>query len=79
MVSTKCIDPRVLEFVVSTKCIDPWVLEFVVSTKCIDPWILEFMVSNTTCNNLWENCISLDFSIRGLSESRNLRKLEPHN
>jgi hypothetical protein len=34
---------------------------FVVSTKRIDPWVLEFMVSNTTGNNQWENCISLDF------------------
>ena len=34
---------------------------FVVSTKCIDPRVLEFVVSNTTGNNQWENCISLDF------------------
>jgi cellulose synthase/poly-beta-1,6-N-acetylglucosamine synthase-like glycosyltransferase len=60
VVSTKCIDPWVLEFVVSIKCIDPWVLELVVSTKCIDPWVLEFVVSNITGNNQWEYCISLD-------------------
>jgi hypothetical protein len=47
---------------------------FVVSTKCSDPWVLEFVVSNTTGNNLWENCISLDFNFRGLSEPRNPRK-----
>ena len=45
MVSTKYIDPLVLEFVVSTKYIDPFVLEFVVSTKYIDPFVLEFVVS----------------------------------
>jgi len=49
------------------------------STKCIDPWVLEFMVSNTTDNNQWENCISLDCCFRGLREPRNPRKLEPHN
>ena len=27
----------------------------------------------------WENCISLDFYFRGLSEPRNPRKLEPHD
>ena len=43
----------------------------VVSTKCIEPWVLEFMVSNITCNNQWENCISLDFDFRGLCEPRN--------
>jgi hypothetical protein len=42
VVSTKCIDPWVLESVVSTKCIDPWTLESVVSTKCIDPWGLKY-------------------------------------
>jgi hypothetical protein len=65
VVSTKCIDPWVIEFVVSTKCIDPWVIEFVVSTKCIDPWVIEFVVSNTTGNNQLENCISLDFYFCG--------------
>jgi hypothetical protein len=45
VVSTKCIDPWVLESVVSTKCIDPWTLESVVCTKCIDPWVLESVVS----------------------------------
>ena len=64
---------------VSTKYIDPWVLEFVVSTNCSDPWVLEFMVSNTTGNNQWENCISLDFYFCGLSGPRNPRKLEPHD
>jgi hypothetical protein len=49
-----------------------------VSTKCIDPWVLEFMISNITGNNQWENCISLDFYIRGLNGPRNQRKLEPH-
>ena len=50
---------------------------FVVSAKCSDPWVLEFVVSNTTGNNQWEHCISLDFNFRSLSELRNLRKLEP--
>ena len=54
-------------FVVSTKCIDTWVLIFMVSTKCIDTWVLIFMVSNTTGNNQWENCISLDFNFRGVT------------
>ena len=66
VVSTKFIDPWVLEFVVSTKFIDPWVLEFVVSTKFIDPWVLEFVVSNSTGNNKCKNCISLDVYFRGL-------------
>ena len=35
------------------------------STKCIDPWDLEFVALNTTGNNQWENCISLDFYFRG--------------
>ena len=65
--------------VVSTKCIDPWVHEFVVSTKCIDPWVHEFVVSNITGNSQWENCISLDFNVHGLSGPRNPRKLEPHD
>ena len=55
------------------------VLIFVVSTKCIDPWVLEFMVSNTTGNNQWENCISLDFNFHGLSEPRNPWKLKLHD
>jgi len=50
----------------------------VVSTKCIDPWVFEFVVSNTTGNNQWENCISLDFNFRGLSEPRNSPTLEPN-
>ena len=50
-----------------------------ISTKCIDPWVLEFMVSNMTGNNLWENCISLEFYFRGLSGPRNQQKLEPHD
>jgi hypothetical protein len=33
-----------------------------VSTECSDLWVLEFVVSNTTGNNQWENCISLDFN-----------------
>jgi len=41
---------------------------FLVSTKCIDPWVLKFVVSNTTDNSQWENCISMDFNFRGLSE-----------
>jgi hypothetical protein len=40
---------------------------FMVSTKCSDPRVLEFVVSNITCNNQWENCISLDFYFLGLS------------
>jgi len=52
---------------------------FVVSTKCIDPRVLEFVVSNTTGNNQWENCISLDFYFRSLWEPQNPRKLEPHD
>jgi len=52
---------------------------FMVSTKCIDQWVFEFVVSNITGNNQWENCISLDFSFRGLSEPQNPRKLEPHD
>jgi hypothetical protein len=47
-----------------------------VSIKYIDPWILEFVVSNITGNNQWDNYISFDFNIRGLSEPR---KLEPHD
>ena len=56
---------------VSLKCMDPWILEFVVSLKCMDPWILEFVVSNITGNSQSENCISLDFYFRGLSRPRN--------
>ena len=52
---------------------------FMVSTKCIDPQVLEFVLSNTTCSNKWENCISLDFNFRGISEPRNPRKIEPHD
>ena len=37
------------------------------------------MVSNITCNNKWENCISLDFDFRGFSGPRNQQKLDPHN
>ena len=48
---------------------------FMVSTKCIDPWFLEFVVSNITGNSQWENCITLDFYFRGLSEPRNQRKI----
>jgi hypothetical protein len=47
-----------------------------VSIKYIDPWILEFVVSNITGNNKWDNYISFDFNIHGLSEPR---KLEPHD
>ena len=79
MVSTQCIDPWVLEFVVSTQCIDPWVLEFVVSTQCIVPWVLEFVVSNNTSNNQWENCSSMNFYFRGSNGPRNQRKLEPQD
>ena len=35
-----------------------------------------FVISNITGNNKWENCNSLDFNIRGLSDQRNPRKLE---
>jgi len=52
---------------------------FVVFTKCIDPWVLEFIVSNTTGNNKWGNCISLDFYFRGISGPRNQWKLEPQD
>ena len=76
MVSIKCIDLWVLEFMISIKCIDPWVLEFMISIKYIDPWVLEFMISNTISNSQWENCISLDFNFRIFSEPR---KLEPHD
>jgi len=48
-------------------------------TKCIDPWVLEFVVSNTTVSSQWENCISLYFNFRSLSEPRNPLKLEPHD
>ena len=51
---------------------------FMVFTKCIDLLVLEFVVSNITGNYKWENCISLDFNFRGLSELRNPLKLEPH-
>ena len=34
----------------------------------IQEMLLEFVVSNTTGNNQWDNCISLDFNFRGLSE-----------
>ena len=64
---------------VSTKCIDSWLPEFVVSTKCIDSWLPEFVVSNTTGNSQYESCMSLDFNFRSLSEPRNPRKLEPHD
>ena len=47
--------------------------------KYIDPWVLEFVVSNITDKNQWENCNSLDFNFRSLSEPRNQRKLEPHD
>ena len=52
---------------------------FVVSTKCIDPWVLEFVVSNITRHNKCENCISLDFKFRVLSEPQNPRRLEHHD
>jgi hypothetical protein len=39
-----------------------------VAITCIDPWVLEFMVSHTTGSNQWENGISNDFNVRGLSE-----------
>ena len=51
----------------------------VVSTKCSDPWILEFLVSNTTGNNQWENCISLDCNFLDFSEPQIPQKLEPHD
>jgi hypothetical protein len=95
VVSNICCDSWVLEFmvsnitilVVSNICSDSWVLEFVVSNItilvvsniCCDSWVLEFMVSNITCNNKWENCISLDFDFRGFSGPRNQQKLDPHN
>ena len=47
--------------------------------ESIDPWLLEFVVSNTTGINQWDNCISLDFNFRDLSEPQNPRKLEPHD
>jgi hypothetical protein len=40
----------------------------VVATKYFDTWVLELMVSNITDNSQLENCISLDFNIRGLRE-----------
>ena len=49
---------------------------FMVSIKCIDPWILEFVVLNITGNKQWDNYMSFDFNIRGLSEPR---ILEPHD
>ena len=52
--NTACFDYCESIFVVGTN--------FVVSTKCIIPWVLEFVVSNTTGNNQWDNCISLDFN-----------------
>ena len=51
----------------------------VVSTKCSDPLVFEFMVSNTTGNNQWENCISMDFYFCGVSEPQNPQKLVSHN
>ena len=51
-----------------------WHHFFVVSTKSIDPWVLKLAVSNITGNSQWENCISLDFNFRSLSEPRNSRK-----
>jgi len=50
-----------------------------VSTKCIDPWVLEFVASNNTGNNQWENSISLDFNVSGLSGPQHPRRLEPHD
>jgi hypothetical protein len=42
-----------------------------VSSKYMYPWVLEFVVSNTTDINKWENCISLELNVCGLSEPRN--------
>ena len=42
-----------------------------VAITCIDPWVIEFMVSHTTGSNQWENGISNDFNVRGLSEKWN--------
>jgi len=47
----------------------------VISTKCIDTWVLEFMLLNITGNNQWENSISLDFNLRGLSETTKSMKI----
>jgi hypothetical protein len=41
--------------------------------------ILEFVVSNTTGDNQWENCITLDFNFRGLQEPSNPQKLKLHD
>jgi hypothetical protein len=63
---TLCMAKRVIQIILS-KYIYSLPPIFVVSAKCIDPWALEFVVSNTTGNNLWENCISLDFNFRSFS------------
>jgi hypothetical protein len=47
-----------------------------VTDSLCNHWVLEFVISNITGNNKWENCNSLDFNIRGLSDQRNPRKLE---
>ena len=53
---------------------------FVVLLNAVIHWYLNiFGVSNTTSNNQWENCISLDFNFCGLSEPRKPSKLEPHD
>ena len=49
---------------------------FVFSTKCIDPRVFKFVVLNLTGNNQWENCISLDSNLLGLSGPWNQWKLE---
>jgi len=72
------MDGRYFDFILLWKYFYSLLPVFVVSTKCIGPWVLEFVVSNTTGNNQWEICISLDFNFRCLSESRSPRKLEPH-
>jgi hypothetical protein len=36
--------------------------------------IHDFVVSNSTANNQWDKCISLDFNFCGLSEPRNPKK-----
>jgi hypothetical protein len=48
---------------------------FLISTKCIDSWLLEFVVSIITCNNQWENCISLEFDFCGFKWTTKSAKL----
>ena len=56
-----------------------WMYFYLLAPKCIDSWILEFVFANITCHNQWEDCISLNFNLRDLSEPQNQWKLEPHD